>query len=101
MRPLTAAVLRKLFCERYGFAYGTLAGRAEVGEERFSVEWDKADGAVWYDSYASSRPNRAGGRVMRGVRFLRVWNRLTSPSKAPMSPTRRFWTGCRKIIADF
>jgi len=42
--------------QRYGFAYGTVAGHAEIGEERFSVEWDKGDRSVWYDLYAFSRP---------------------------------------------
>lgn len=40
---------------RYGFAYGTLPGHAESGEERFLVEWDRADDAVWYDILAFSR----------------------------------------------
>ena len=48
---------------RYGFAYGTLAGHAEVGEERFSVEWDKVDGSVWYDLYAFSYPGHLMARV--------------------------------------
>src|SRR5262245_34070333 len=42
---------------RYGFAYGTLPGHAEEGEERFAVEWDRTDDAVWYDILAFSRPN--------------------------------------------
>jgi uncharacterized protein (UPF0548 family) len=43
-------------CERYGFAYGTLAEHAERGEERFIVEFHAADQSVWYDMYAFSRP---------------------------------------------
>lgn len=42
---------------RYGFAYGTLAAHAERGEERFSIEWHRADDAVWYDILAFSRPH--------------------------------------------
>jgi uncharacterized protein (UPF0548 family) len=42
--------------ERYGFAYGTLAEHAEMGEERFTVEFHAADETVWYDLYAFSRP---------------------------------------------
>jgi uncharacterized protein (UPF0548 family) len=42
---------------RYGFAYGTLPGHAERGEERFMVEWCHDDNAVWYDLLAFSRPN--------------------------------------------
>jgi uncharacterized protein (UPF0548 family) len=40
---------------RFGFAYGTLPGHVEVGEERFLVE-QLADGSVWYDIVAFSRP---------------------------------------------
>jgi uncharacterized protein (UPF0548 family) len=42
--------------ERYGFAYGTLTEHGEIGEERFSVEFHKTTGEVWYDLYAFSRP---------------------------------------------
>ena len=42
---------------RFGFAYGTLPGHAESGEERFLIEWDRSDGGVWYDILAFSRPN--------------------------------------------
>jgi uncharacterized protein (UPF0548 family) len=40
---------------RFGFAYGTLPGHVECGEERFSIEWH-ADDTVWYDLRAFSRP---------------------------------------------
>jgi uncharacterized protein (UPF0548 family) len=40
---------------RFGFAYGTLPAHVEEGEERFSVELH-ADGGVWYDLRAFSRP---------------------------------------------
>ena len=42
---------------QYGFAYGTLTGHAETGEERFTVEWRPEDDSVWYAVYAFSRPN--------------------------------------------
>jgi uncharacterized protein (UPF0548 family) len=41
---------------RFGFAYGTLRDHAEIGEERFSVEWNHSDDSVWYDLRAFSRP---------------------------------------------
>jgi uncharacterized protein (UPF0548 family) len=41
---------------RYGFAYGTLLEHAERGEERFMIEWNKADDSVWYDILAVSKP---------------------------------------------
>jgi uncharacterized protein (UPF0548 family) len=42
--------------ERYGFAYGTLGDHAEMGEERFTVEFHSGNESVWYDLYAFSRP---------------------------------------------
>lgn len=44
--------------QRFGFAYGTLPGQAERGEERFLIEWQHADDRVWYDLLAFSRPAR-------------------------------------------
>lgn len=41
---------------RFGFAYGTLAGHVERGEERFLVEL--ADDGVWFDILAFSKPGR-------------------------------------------
>jgi len=43
---------------RFGFAYGTLAEHAERGEERFTVEWDRSEGSVWYAILAFSRPQK-------------------------------------------
>lgn len=43
---------------QYGFAYGTLPGHIESGEERFVIEWDQSDNSVWYDILAFSRPNQ-------------------------------------------
>jgi uncharacterized protein (UPF0548 family) len=43
---------------RFGFAYGTLQGHAECGEECFLVEWDRTDDSVWYDIRAVSRPGK-------------------------------------------
>jgi uncharacterized protein (UPF0548 family) len=44
--------------QRYGFAYGTLPDHAEMGEERFLVERERASGEVWYDILAFSRPHQ-------------------------------------------
>jgi uncharacterized protein (UPF0548 family) len=41
---------------RFGFAYGTLPIHEALGEERFLVEWNRADDSVWYDILAFSRP---------------------------------------------
>jgi uncharacterized protein (UPF0548 family) len=48
---------------RFGFAYGTLLGHAESGEERFLVEWDRSDNAVSYDILAFSRPRHPLARL--------------------------------------
>jgi len=43
---------------KFGFAYGTLSSHVERGEERFTIEWHRADDTVWYDILAFSRPNQ-------------------------------------------
>lgn len=47
---------------RFGFAYGTLPGHAEQGEERFLVE-QRDDGSVWYDVVAFSHPRHLLARL--------------------------------------
>ncbi len=49
--------------ERYGFAYGTLPDHPERGEERFLVEWNRADDIVHYDLLAISQPRDLLARV--------------------------------------
>jgi len=44
--------------KKFGFAYGTLPGHVESGEERFVIEWNHGDNSVWYDILAFSRPNQ-------------------------------------------
>jgi uncharacterized protein (UPF0548 family) len=44
--------------DRFGFAYGTLPDHAGTGEERFLIEWNRADNNVWYDILAFSRPSQ-------------------------------------------
>jgi uncharacterized protein (UPF0548 family) len=46
-----------------GFAYGTLPGHGERGEERFSVEWNRSSDSVIYDLYAFSRPNHLLSKI--------------------------------------
>ena len=48
---------------RYGFAYGTLPGHAETGEERFLVQWDRATDEVAYEILAFSRPRHPLARL--------------------------------------
>lgn len=42
---------------KFGFAYGTLPGHVESGEERFTIEWNSDDDSVCYEILAFSRPN--------------------------------------------
>jgi len=53
--------------DRRGFAYGTLKGHAEIGEELFSVRFDPTGGTVHAEVRAFSRPgtwwSRLGGPV--------------------------------------
>lgn len=42
---------------KFGFAYGTLPGHVESGEELFLIEWDRNTNSVSYHILAFSRPN--------------------------------------------
>lgn len=66
---------------RFGFAYGTLPGHAECGEERFLVEQD--GDAVYYDLRAFSRPRFWGARVAYPVTRM-LQRRFGRDSKAAM-----------------
>ncbi len=72
---------------RFGFAYGTLPGHPERGEEAFHVE-RSADGEVTFGVIAFSRPadllSRFGGPVARAVQ-----SRVTS---AYLEGVRRYVT---------
>lgn len=49
--------------ERYGFAFGTLPGHSEEGEERFTVEWRRADDSVWYELVSFARPHHILAKI--------------------------------------
>jgi uncharacterized protein (UPF0548 family) len=69
--------------KRFGFAYGTLAEHAEIGEERFTVEWNRADDTVWYDILAFSRPRQMLAKL--GYPLSRsLQKRFAEGSKAAM-----------------
>ncbi|MFC6012810.1 DUF1990 family protein [Nocardia lasii] len=57
--------------DRRGFAYGTLPGHPEIGEELFAVEYDPADDTVYGLVAAFSRPGswytRLGGPIARAA----------------------------------
>jgi uncharacterized protein (UPF0548 family) len=79
---------------RFGFAYGTLPGHVESGEERFAVEMDDED-VVWYDVRAFSRPRhwlvRLGYPLARRLqaRFAResqaAMRRIVSAGSPPVT----------------
>jgi len=55
---------------RHGFAYGTLPGHPERGEERFLVQWNRQTDDVHYDLLAVSQPNSWFARL--GYRYARL-----------------------------
>ena len=68
---------------RFGFAYGTLPGHLESGEERFLLEWDQNEGDVSYDILAFSRPNHVLAKL--GYPFVRrMQKRFARDSAASM-----------------
>ena len=80
--------------ERFGFAYGTLPGHAERGEERFLVEHDHETGLVSYDVFAFSRPSHPlawpgfpFARVLQG-RFAQDSKEAMKRAVAPGGPIR-------------
>jgi uncharacterized protein (UPF0548 family) len=48
---------------KFGFAYGTLPGHIESGEERFLIEWDRNTDRVVYRILAFSKPNHVVSRL--------------------------------------
>jgi len=48
---------------RFGFAWGTLPGHIQSGEERFLVQWDHETDSVTYQILAFSRPNHLLSRL--------------------------------------
>jgi uncharacterized protein (UPF0548 family) len=68
---------------KFGFAYGTLPGHVESGEERFAIEWDRGENSVWYDILAFSRPNRLLTRLGYPV-VRRLQKRFARDSAASM-----------------
>ncbi len=41
---------------RFSFAHGTLEKHVEIGEERFTIEWNKTTNEVFYEILAFSHP---------------------------------------------
>ena len=85
---------------RFGFAYGTLPQHAESGEERFTVEWREADGAVWYDILAFSRPRQLLARA--GYPFARrLQKRFARDSAAAMQRAVGQGESSAQVKSDF
>ncbi len=69
--------------EKFGFAYGTLAGHSERGEVRFSVEYQERDESVRYDLFSFSQPSDILARLGYPVgRYLQ--RRFVTESKQAM-----------------
>jgi uncharacterized protein (UPF0548 family) len=68
---------------RFGFAYGTLPGHVEAGEERFVIEWDRATDRVFYDILAFSRPRHILTRIA-SWQVRRMQKRFARDSVAAM-----------------
>jgi uncharacterized protein (UPF0548 family) len=67
----------------FGFAYGTLPGHAESGEELFLVEWDRATSEAAYSIVAFSRPRHWLARLGRPL-VRRMQRRFQRDSMAAM-----------------
>ncbi|MBB2921466.1 DUF1990 family protein [Cellulomonas cellasea] len=75
--------------DRRGFAYGTLTGHPERGEEAFVVHRD-ADDAVWLEVVAFSRPGRwytrLGGPLARAAQRAATRRYLRALVERPAAP---------------
>ena len=86
---------------RYGFAFGTLPDHVERGEERFSVEWHRAEESVSYEVFAFARP--AHPLVNLCPPFVRMIQRRFAAASlravaAVHHGTFQFPRGCRRPI---
>jgi uncharacterized protein (UPF0548 family) len=74
------------------FAIGTLPGHAERGEERFRIEWHRADDTVWFEILVFAEPRhwlaRLGTPIVRwlqhrfGVEALRAMQAAVAANRA-------------------
>jgi uncharacterized protein (UPF0548 family) len=68
--------------ERCGFAFGTLPGHSEEGEERFTVE-RRDDDSVWYELLSFARPHHILAKI--GFPFVGFFQRrFAEDSKSAM-----------------
>lgn len=59
--------------EKFGFAFGTLPGHSEEGEERFTIEWQHTDDSVWFELLAFARPHHILAKI--GFPFVGLFQR--------------------------
>jgi hypothetical protein len=89
--------------QRYGFAFGPLPAHVERGEERFTVEWHRAEDSVFYEVFAFARPAHPLGRV--GLPFVRLVQRqFAAASLRAMAAAHhssfQFPRGCRTSFRE-
>lgn len=58
---------------KFSFAFGTLPGHSEQGEERFTIERNSADDSVWYEVFAFARPQHVLAKI--GFPFVPYFQR--------------------------
>jgi uncharacterized protein (UPF0548 family) len=59
--------------EWFAFAIGTVRGHSERGEERFTVEWRRADDSVWFSIFAVATARHP--LVWLGYPYMRLLQR--------------------------
>jgi uncharacterized protein (UPF0548 family) len=59
--------------EKFGFAFGTLPGHSEEGEERFTIEWRHEDDSVWFELLSFARPHHVLAKI--GFPFVGLFQR--------------------------
>jgi uncharacterized protein (UPF0548 family) len=59
--------------EKFGFAFGTLPGHSETGEEKFTVEWRHQDDSVWFELLSFARPHDTLAKI--GFPFVGFFQR--------------------------
>lgn len=78
---------------RRGFAYGTLPGHPESGEELFAIEYDPTDESVYGVIAAFSRPGawyvRAGGPVVRLIQRWFAWRYIMTVRSCDRAAKRK------------
>jgi uncharacterized protein (UPF0548 family) len=83
---------------RWGFAYGTLPGHPESGEEAFIVEYHN-DETVSFTITAFSRPSTAMARLAGPAGYL-IQDRITSRYLQSLRPVRLVKPRCPEMVGE-